>query len=132
MRIALIAVAAAALLGAGACLGASQPPTQLSIAVYPNGLAGQGVQRYVLRCGPAGGTLPHPLAACRALARLAHPFAPTPPGTYCTDIAIGPEAATVKGRVRGVPVNTHLTVQGGCEIERWRRVAAVVPGFPGR
>ncbi len=123
---------AAVLLGAGASYGAVPPATQLSIVVYPNGIGAAGVQRYVLRCGPAAGTVPHPLLACRALAKLAHPFAPTPPGTYCTDIAIGPQEATVKGRLRGALVNAHLSVQGGCEIERWRRVAAVVPGFVGR
>ena len=132
MRISLIAVAAGALLGAGASLGAAQPPTQLAIVVYPNGSAAQGAQRYTLRCGPAGGTVPHPLLACRALGRLAHPFAPTPPGTNCTDLAMGPQEAIVKGRLRGGLVNAHLTLRGGCEIERWRRVAAVVPGFPGR
>jgi len=132
MRIALVLVAAASL-GAGACFGAARPATALSIVVYPDGMTQPAsAKRYTLRCGPAAGTVPQPAVACRTLAALAHPFAPTPRGTFCTDIAMGPQQATVKGRVRGTPVNATLRVQGGCEINRWRRVRTVVPGFPGR
>jgi hypothetical protein len=111
-------------------LTGSAAPTQLSIDVYPNGIGQPGAQHYTLRCGPAGGTVPHPRAACSTLAKLTDPFAPTPPGTFCTDLAAGPQVAIVRGRVRGTRVDTRLSVQGGCEINRWRRVATVVPGFP--
>ncbi len=132
MRIMLVLVAAA-LLSAGACYGAARPATSLSIVFYPNGLTEPaGAVHYTLRCAPAAGTVPQPGVACRTLASFVQPFAVTPRGTFCTDIAIGPQQATVKGRVRGVLVNTILRAQGGCEINRWRRVRAVVPGFPGR
>jgi hypothetical protein len=131
MRIPFLLVAAA-LFSTGVSSGAT-PATSLSIAVYPDGLAQPAsAERYTLRCGPAAGTVPQPMVACRTLAGLVHPFAPTPRGTFCTDIAIGPQQATVKGRVRGTPVNATLRAQGGCEINRWRRVRTVVPGFPGR
>ena len=126
------AVASAALLGACASHAATPPVTTLTISVYPSGLSAAPVHRYTLHCGPARGTVPDPSAACRVLARLAHPFAPTPPGTFCTDLAIGPDEAVIRGRLHGVKVHAQLKVQGGCEIDRWRRVAAVVPGFPGR
>jgi|1186.fasta_scaffold383820_1 hypothetical protein len=131
MRIAA-AIATAALLGIGAAQAASPPATTLAIAFYPKGMAQPDVIRYRLRCNPATGTVPQPALACRTLASLAHPFAPTPPGTFCTALAMGPEEAIVTGRLRGARVWAHLRVQGGCEINRWRRVANVVPGFPNR
>ena len=131
MRVAAVVVSAA-LLGACASHAATPATTALTITVYPNGLNSAPVDRYSVHCGPPAGTVPDPATACRVLARLAHPFAPTPPGTFCTDIAIGPDEAVIRGRLRGTVVHAHLKVQGGCEINRWRRVAAVVPGFPGR
>lgn len=47
MRISASVLAAAALLGAGACFGAAQPLTQLSIVVYPNGIDAHGARRYM-------------------------------------------------------------------------------------
>jgi hypothetical protein len=73
--------------------------------------------------------VPNPPKACRVLASLAHPFAPTPPGTICSDIALGPQQAVVTGVLRGARIHAVLRVRGSCEIDRWRRVAAVVPGF---
>jgi hypothetical protein len=131
MRVALV-VTLLALLAASTVHAATPPPTTLAIALYPKGMNRPGVEHFTLRCGPPGGTVPSPSAACRTLAGLAHPFAPTPPNTICTALAMGPEEATVRGRVRGARVWAHLSVQGGCEINRWSRVAAVVPGFPDR
>jgi hypothetical protein len=65
------------------------------------------------------------------LASLANPFAPTPSGTTCSDIVFGPQQAIVTGRLHGKRVHALLSVRGSCEIGRWRRVAAVVPGFRG-
>ena len=118
------------LIAASIAHAATSPTTALTIAFYPKGMNEPGVEHFTLRCGPPGGTVPHPSAACRTLAGLAHPFAPTPPNTICTALAMGPEEAIVRGRVRGAPVWAHLSVQGGCEINRWSRVATVVPGFP--
>lgn len=131
MRIAT-ALATGALLGTSAAQAASPPATALAIAFYPKGMSQPEVTHYRLRCNPASGTVPHPALACRTLASLAHPFAPTPPGTFCTGLAMGPEEAIVTGRLRGSPVYVHLRVQGGCEINRWRSVENVVPGFPNR
>src|SRR5438132_1375983 len=133
MRTASAAVVVAAAL-LGACVGraASPPATSLAISFFPNGMNDPVVKHYTLRCGPAAGSIPRPALACRTLAGLDHPFAPTPRGTFCTALAMGPEEAVVKGRLRGAPVFAHLRVQGGCEINRWRRVSDVVPGFPDR
>jgi hypothetical protein len=131
MRLAIVLLSAA-LLGAASCYGATQPPTKLAITVYPEGLGEPAARHYVLRCGPAGGTVPHPVLACRALTGLSNPFAPVPPGTICSQLALGPQEAVVTGRLRGGAVSARLTVRDSCQIERWRRLATVVPGFPGR
>jgi hypothetical protein len=129
MRVAVVLVSAV-LLGAAGARAATPPATALTISVYPHGMSAGDVNHYTLRCNPAIGTVPQPGLACRTLASLAHPFAPTPRGTFCTALAMGPQEAVVTGRVRGVKVSAHLRVQGGCEINRWRRVISVVPGFP--
>lgn len=129
MRVAIVLLLY--LLTAGAGLGSTPGRTTLTIRVYPHGPDGRS-QVYVLRCAPARGTVPKPAVACRTLARLTNPFAPVPPQTICSEIALGPQEATVRGRLRGRAVDAHLTVRNSCEIDRWRRLAAVVPGFPGR
>jgi hypothetical protein len=127
-----LAVTLVSFLTIGGCLGSGPTGTSLAMTVYPNGLGQPGAQHYRLRCGPATGNVPKPALACRALAGLSDPFAPVPPRTVCTALALGPQEATVTGRLRGKTVDAHLTVRDGCEIERWRRLADVVPGFPGR
>jgi hypothetical protein len=82
---------------------------------------------YTLRCNPAGGTLPQPARACRRLARLQAPFAPTPKGTACTQIYGGPQIAFVTGRFRGRSVRAHFNRKNGCEIDRWNRVGFLFP-----
>jgi hypothetical protein len=115
----------------GGFVGGGRSWASLAITVYPHGIGQPGFGAYVLRCGPAAGTVPNPVLACRTLSRLADPFAPVPPQTFCTTLALGPEEALVRGRLRGQAVDAHLSVRGGCEIERWRHLADVVPGFPG-
>ena len=101
--------------------------TSLHITVWPNG-QGHGPQRsYTLTCAPTDGTLPHRLGACRALARLRTPFAPTPAKVACTQIYGGPQEALVTGRFRGALVRVRFNRRDGCEIERWDRVAFLFP-----
>jgi hypothetical protein len=113
---------AGALVGAGAAPAVAGGGTSLAITVWPQGLAGSS-HRWTLRCGPAGGTLPQRAAACRKLAALTAPFAPTPPGTACTMIYGGPQVARVVGTFRGGRVWATLRRRDGCEIARWNRVA---------
>ena len=120
------------LLKAGGAFAAPPPWATLAIAVYPHGIGKQGVRHYVLRCGPPAGTVPSPALACRTLQRNPRALAPPPPATICSDISLGPAEAVVTGKVRGMRVTAHLTVRNSCEIDRWRRIGTVVPGFPGR
>jgi hypothetical protein len=101
--------------------------TSLHVTVWPNGADHTPKRSYTLRCAPLGGTLPHRAAACRQLARLKAPFAPTPKNTACTEIYGGPEEALVTGRLRGALVSARFNRRDGCEIERWNRVAFLFP-----
>jgi hypothetical protein len=113
-----------------AAAGRPRPVVQLTMTVYPRGHAHPGAQRYGLTCRPDSGNVPHVVRACRRLLALSHPFAPVPPGTICSHIALGPQTALVVGRVGAQRIWARLRLAGSCEIARWRRLAAVVPGFP--
>jgi subtilisin inhibitor-like len=124
-----VAVLVAALLTSGAAAGT--PATRLAISVYPNGTAdSSAVEHYRLQCGPAEGTVPRPVRACRVLAVLAHPFARIGARTMCAQVIAGPQEAVVTGILRGRRITAHLSLTSSCETQRWRRVSAVVPGFP--
>jgi hypothetical protein len=94
----------------------------LVVTVWPDGTAGAS-HRWTLRCAPAGGTLPNAAAACRRLAALAAPFAPTPKGMACTMIYGGPQAARVTGTFRGRRIWATFHRRDGCELARWNRIA---------
>jgi hypothetical protein len=126
-RAVVVLALALALVAPGAASGGR---TGLAIALYPQGVPAGAVERYRLSCAPARGTVPRPGRACLVLARLAAPFAPVPRDEICTQIALGPQEAIVTGTVAGRRVYARLRLSDGCQIERWRRLAAVVPGFP--
>jgi hypothetical protein len=86
-------------------------------------------QRVTLRCNPAGGTHPTPVAACRRLAELggAAAFAPPPHDRVCTEIYGGPRHALVVGTVSGERIWARLTRRNGCEIGRYDRLAFLLP-----
>lgn len=102
--------------------------TSLQITVWPNGEGHGGKRVWTLRCTPTAGTLPHRAAACRRLATMTRPFAPTPKNVACTQIYGGPQEALVTGRLRGHPVRARFSRKNGCEIGRWDRVRFLFPG----
>jgi len=51
--------------------------------------------------------------------------------TVCAQVVDGPQEAVVTGILRGRRVDTHLSLTSSCETQRWRRIAAVVPGSAG-
>jgi Subtilisin inhibitor-like len=102
--------------------GGSRPAsTALQITVLPRGLGGPA--RTARLVCPDGGSLPRPRDACRRLARLRDPFAPTPKDVACTEIYGGPQVARVRGTFRGRRVAATFNRTNGCEIDRWNRVA---------
>ena len=56
----------------------------------------------------------------------ARDLAPTPGDTACTQLFGGPETATIKGTIRGEAVDATFSRSDGCEIERWKRVEALL------
>jgi hypothetical protein len=103
----------------------------LQIAVWPQGKRGADPQRWTLRCGPVGGTLPAKSRACRRLLALKDPFAASGGGA-CIQIYGGPQVAEVRGRLRGAPIGTTFTRTDGCQIERWNRVRFLFPSAVSR
>jgi hypothetical protein len=126
-----LALGIACTLATAACAGTQATHTaELKIRFYPRGQDEPGARTYRLTCGPASGTVPHPKRACTRLLALKNPFAPVPRNTICSDIALGPQTALVTGHVRKQRIWARLRLVTSCQIDRWRRVAAVVPGFP--
>jgi hypothetical protein len=92
------------------------PSADLRITVWPQGRTG-AARVSTLHC-------PSAATACRRLGAIpGNPFAPTPPGTACTQIYGGPQEALVTGRFRGRTVWTRFSRRDGCATERWNRVA---------
>jgi Subtilisin inhibitor-like len=100
---------------------AAAAATALSIAVSPTGTAPW--HHSTLTCGPAGGTLAHPAAACTKLAKLSAPFAPVPKDVACSQIYGGPNVARVTGIFRGRRVWAVFHRRNGCETARWNALA---------
>jgi hypothetical protein len=63
---------------------------------------------------------PEDSEVCQALADLKpETLKPTPGNMACTQQYGGPETATVKGTLRGEPVDAKFSRVNGCEIARW-------------
>ncbi len=130
MRAALLL---AACLAAAACGGGhasatgstAAARTSLQIELQPKGTGGPMLHA-TLRCSPPGGSHPHPAAACAALARLAHPFAPKPAGVMCSTLYSGPQQAHVTGTYRGTRVDARFRRTDSCETKRWTQVRTVL------
>jgi Subtilisin inhibitor-like len=122
-----LALIALLLLAPGASGAAASSGTALTISVWPDERRAE-VHRYSLRCEPAGGTLPRAAAACTRLAAGGVAlFAPPPKEQVCIEIYGGPQRAIVTGTVAGRRIWVSLRRQDGCEIERWRKLAFLLP-----
>jgi hypothetical protein len=114
--LALPLLAAALLAGCGSETPAAAPAgTNLLVRVDPDGPHGAAPARSArVRC---------PGAHCAATKGIAlKDFAPTPAGVACSMIYGGPETATVKGTLRGRPVDARFSRKDGCQTSRWRKV----------
>ncbi len=132
MRIAaLIALLAAVGCGAGADAPAagSSGATELKITYWSQGSTGGAPEKWTLRCGPAGGTLPRAAVACRKLGAMRNPFAPIARDAMCTEQYGGPQVALITGSFRGQPLRAQLANRNGCEISRFKRLSFLVPGY---
>jgi hypothetical protein len=113
----------------GPTAAAATPATSLTVTYWPQGAQAGGSKRWTLRCGPVGGNLPRAAAACARLAGLQAPFAPLPKDVMCTQVYGGPQQALVTGTYRGRSVSAQLSMRDGCEMERFKKLAFLVPGF---
>ena len=106
---------------------ATATTTALRIVLWPQGRDAPERKTWTLRCGPAGGTLPKPSAACRKLALLVDPFAPISPDTICTQTFGGPAVAVVSGTFRGRRIWATFRRTDSCQIDRWNRIGFLFP-----
>jgi hypothetical protein len=129
MRVLLaIAGGLAVCLAAAADAASPASSTALRIAYFADGRKPETRVVWTLRCGPVGGTLPRPAAACRELARRGwQTLRPVPADTACTEIYGGPQIAIVTGVIGGRRIWVKLRRDNGCEIDRWNRNAFLVP-----
>ena len=131
MRLVLLVVVA--MLGVAACGGSDTPTgggTQLEITLWPAGEGNSDPVTTTLTCGPAGGGLVDPAAACEALSGVARAsLDPVPTDLMCTEIYGGPEQAQVSGTLDGDAVDAQLSRVNGCEIHRWEALSAVLPEY---
>jgi hypothetical protein len=108
--------------GSGASTPSSVPPSSLRIEIQPGFIANAKATSYTLTCNPAGGTVPHPAAACSALAADPTLLAPGAPcGAGMPDV--GSKAVTGTWQGRRVALQYR-----GCEGDgpRWVKMAAAL------
>ncbi|WP_017556485.1 SSI family serine proteinase inhibitor [Nocardiopsis baichengensis] len=109
----------------------SAPTTELSIEItYADDPPAEGdtdPKSWTLTCGPAGGDHPDPEAACADLEEVgAEGFEEVPEDQACTFQMGGPEVAEVSGHVGETEVSTEFDKSGGCEIDRYEDMGAVL------
>ena len=129
MRV-IVVVGCLAALVAGGCgsddeeqpAGPAPQLADLTVRVDRDGRGSAQARETRVRC--AG---PQDSAACRAADALeARDFAPVPRDVACTLQYGGPQTATVKGTLRGKPVDARFSRENGCEIGRWQAAAALL------
>ena len=134
-RFAALALAAAALLGAGCGAddeddggGDAAAASELTVVLDPDGPGGMPERNAQVSCEEAGDA-----ASCPELEGITlADFEPLPPATACTEIYGGPDLVTISGTLDGEPVEAELTRADGCQIERFDRFSALVRDlFPG-
>ncbi|HKU29936.1 MAG TPA: serine protease inhibitor [Arthrobacter sp.] len=98
---------------------------------------GAGDYEFVLRGSGGevapGSTLPDARSALAAVERFGEEiFFPVPrPDRICTQQYGGPQVAVVRGMFRGREVHSRFSRTDGCEIARWRTMAALLGGVAG-
>ena len=112
----------------GSVTAPETPATVSALTISVAAAHGATPRRWTLTCSPAGGTHPHPRAACATLSSLKDPFAPVPPHTMCTMIFSGPQTASITGTWDGKRVSASYARDNGCQTARWDKLAPVLGG----
>lgn len=125
-----VAVSLSVAAGCGEDEGGSSPidETELTITLDADGPGGEPAAEAHVQCPGADA----PQTACQAIEELPDdPAAPIDPNTPCTEIYGGPDVVTVEGTLETEPIDTQLTRENGCEIERFDRFAPLLAAlFP--
>ena len=97
-----------------ACSGSgSQPSGRMNVVVTLGSSTSAPVtHRYTLTCGPAGGTMPGPGAACGALADYLKRR--SEPGRFCSGLSAGVPSASLTGRFAGHRLQLQITSMSWC------------------
>lgn len=132
LLLALGGTAAAADAGADGESPASAPTVHLTLRYDPGPGA---VRTATVRCGRkrvATGWLRTTAArACRVARARADQLAGQPPADQvCAQVYGGPQAAWVRGRIGGRPVDRRITRADGCGIADWAALAGLLPPAP--
>jgi hypothetical protein len=90
------------------------------------------VLRWTLTCGPAGGTLPDPVRACRVLNRVWDPYTPVHIGWMCPMIAYGTQFTTITGYWHGTWISARFSRTFSCQAPQWFEILPVLPSGPGQ
>ena len=123
MRIVAILIALALLAGCGDDDEETAAPSpsggaalaELTVTVDKDGDGGAAAKTSEVTCEAASDS-----KLCAAVAGMkADAFEATPGNVACTQQYGGPETATVKGTLRGDPVDATFSRENGCEIARW-------------
>jgi hypothetical protein len=126
MRLAILLLALALVAGCGEEDEEPAAPAgslaDLTVVLDPDGEGAKPPREATVRC-----EAPEDSDVCRAVARLQpEAFEPTPGNVACTQQYGGPQTATVKGTLRGEPVDAQFSRVNGCEIARWQEVAPLL------
>jgi hypothetical protein len=98
--------------------GGSDELANLVVTVDADGDAGAPAKELAVNC-----KAPTDSDVCGAAAGISAAELAEPPGDVaCTEIFGGPERATIRGTLRGEPVDASFSRSDGCEIDRWDKV----------
>ncbi|WP_242900631.1 SSI family serine proteinase inhibitor [Actinomadura terrae] len=113
-RIAVLAMAAAAVLAPAVPAGASgAPESSLRLTLTYPGRDNSGTRSVTLRCDPDGGSHPHAARTCAELRRSGGRIVHDPDGRVCT-AQYSPVVAEARGRWRGGQVNFRTKFGNDC------------------
>jgi hypothetical protein len=126
LLVALACIALAAGCGQNDEQAAAPSLAELTVTVDEDGDGSAKATTTDVHCEAAGDS-----EACGAVATLKpDAFEPAPGTTACTQQYGGPETATVKGTLRGKPVDAKFSRENGCTIARWDAARALLEAAP--
>lgn len=102
--------------------GGSDELANFVVTVDADGDGGEAAKELQVTC-----EAPTDDDACGAAAGVSAADLAEPEGDVaCTQVFGGPETATIKGTLRGEPVDARFSRSDGCEIARWDKVKALL------